>query len=135
MAQEQSYDIPLHDIKPIVQIEEYSLYYFLGASFFAVALILGLSYLLFSWLKKRNRYNKRKEHFESFKTLDLSSTKESAYAITFYGATFKNDSLRHQESYDNLVGRLERYKYKKEVEGYDDETLGYIELYKGMVDV
>ncbi len=135
MAQVQSYDIPLHDIKPIVQIEEYSLYYFLSISIFAVVLVLLLSYLLFSWLKKRNRYNKRKEHFESFKTLDLSSTKESAYAITFYGATFKNDSLRHKESYDNLVGRLEQYKYKKEVEGYDDETLGYIELYKGMVDV
>ncbi|MDD5373634.1 MAG: hypothetical protein PHO62_09460 [Sulfurimonas sp.] len=135
MADMQSYDIPLHDIKPIVRIEEYSLYYFLGISLFAVVLVLLLSYLLFSWLKKRNRYNKRREHFESLKTLDLKRTKESAYDITFYGATFKNDSLRHKESYDNLVGRLERYKYKKEVEGYDDETLGYIELYKGMIDV
>jgi len=135
MADMQSYDIPLHDIKPIVEIEEYSLYYFLGISFFAVALILGVAYLIYTKLQKRNRYNKRKEHFNCLNTLDLSSTKESAYDITFYGATFKNDSSRHKEMYDNLLGRLEQYKYKKDVDAYDDETLGYIELYKGMVDV
>lgn len=135
MAQEQSYDIPLHDIKPIVEIEEYSLYYFLGLSFFAVVLILGLSYLIYIWLKRKNRYNQRKEHFKLLNGLDLNDTKQSAYAITFYGLTFKNDSSRHQEMYDNLISRLEQYKYKKEVGRYDDETLGYIELYKGMVDV
>jgi len=35
----QSYDIPLHDIKPIVEIEEYSLYYFLGFASFALVLV------------------------------------------------------------------------------------------------
>lgn len=135
MAQETSYDIPLHDIKPIMEIEEYSLYYLLGLSFFALALLFAIFYLLFSWFKKRNRYNKRKEDFKSICELDFTHTKESAYAITHYGATFKNDSQRHHEMYENLLARLERYKYKKEVETFDDETLGYIELYRGMIDV
>lgn len=135
MAQEQSYDIPLHDIKPIVEIEEYSLYYLFGISFFALAMLLALSYLLFSWFKKRNRYNKRKEDLKCINELDLMRTKESAYALTLYGATFKNDSQRHLEMYENIVARLEGYKYKKEVAAFDDETLGYIELYKGMIDV
>jgi len=87
------------------------------------------------WLKKRNRYNRRKEHFKLLNSLDLSNTKESAYAITLYGATFKDDSPRHKEMYDNLLGRLEAYKYKKEVSLFDSEVIGYIELYKGMMDV
>ncbi|OHE16777.1 MAG: hypothetical protein A2525_10245 [Sulfurimonas sp. RIFOXYD12_FULL_36_11] len=131
----QSYDIPLHDIKPIVEIEEYSLYYFLGFASFALVLVAGVAYLLYMWLKKRNRYNRRKEHFKLLNSLDLSNTKESAYAITLYGATFKNDSPRHKEMYDNLLGRLDAYKYKKEVSSFDSEVIGYIELYKGMMDV
>ena len=131
----QSYDIPLHDIKPIVEIEEYSLYYFLGFASIAIVLVAGVAYLLYMWLKKRNRYNRRKEHFKLLNSLDLSNTKESAYAITLYGATFKNDSPRHKEMYDNLLGRLDAYKYKKEVSSFDSEVIGYIELYKGMMDV
>ena len=69
------------------------------------------------------------------RTLDLSDAKKAAYAITNYGATFKDDSPRHSEMYANLHNRLEKYKYKKEVEKLDEETLGYFELYKEMCDV
>lgn len=135
MAQEQSYDIPLHDIKPIVEIEEYSFYYFLGASLLVIVFIFAVAYILYKWLKKRNVYNVRKEHFKLLNGLNLDDTKQSAYDITHYGATFKNDSPRHTEMYENLIGRLERYKYKKEVDGFESEIYGYIELYKGMIDV
>ena len=67
--------------------------------------------------------------------LDLNDSKNSAYAITNYGLTFKNDSDRHAEMYKNITNRLEAYKYKKKVDCFDDETLGFIELYKGMIDV
>jgi hypothetical protein len=65
----------------------------------------------------------------------LSDAKRAAYDITFYGSSFKDDSQRHHEMYENLVSRLQKYKYKKEVEPIDEETLGYIELYRGMCDV
>ena len=135
MAQEQSYDIPLHDIKPIVEVQEYSLYYFLGATLFALILVLGAAYLIYMLLQKRNKFNIRKEHFKLLNSLDLSDAKRSAYNITLYGATFKNDSPRHKEMYENLINRLEIYKYKKDVDAYDGEIIGYIELYKGMIDV
>lgn len=135
MSQVQSYDIPLHDIKPIIEVEEYSLYYFLGVVFISTLFILAVAYLIYMWLRKRNRYNKRKEHLKLLNTLDLNDTKNSAYALTLYGITFRDDSLRHKEMYDNLVARLEGYKYKKEVSSFDAEVLGYIELYRGMVDV
>ncbi len=107
----QSYDIPLHDIKPIIEIEEYSLYYFLGFASIVLVLVAGVAYLLYMWLKKRNRYNRRREHFKLLNSLDLGNAKESAYAITLWGATFKDDSPRHKEMYDNLLGRLDAYKY------------------------
>ena len=131
----QAYDITLHDIKPIVDVEEYSFYYFLGVSALLILLICGVSYLIYVWYKKRNSFNIRKEHFKLMDSLDLSDAKHSAYAITNYGATFKDDSERHQEMYNNIINRLEKYKYKKEVDDFDSETLSYIELYKGMIDV
>ncbi|QOY50873.1 hypothetical protein [Candidatus Sulfurimonas baltica] len=133
--QAQSYDIPLHDIKTIVDVTEYSLYYLLGvSSVVLIVLFLGL-YLLYMWYKKRNAFNIKKEHYRLLHELDLSDTKHSAYAITSYGLTFKDDSPRHQEMYTNITNRLEVYKYKKHVDKFDSETLGYIELYKGMIDV
>ncbi len=132
--QVQSYDIPLHDIKPIVDVEEYSLYYFLGISIFVFILTCIIAYLIYNWFKNRKRFSLRKEHLRLINSLDLSDTKNSAYAITAYGHTFKDDSDRHKEMYENITSRLEVYKYKKEVDSFDSEVLGYIELYRGMLD-
>lgn len=131
----QNFDIPLHDIKPIVAIEEYSLYYFLGLVSLALLLACGIIYLLYVWLKRKKAFNIRKEHSKLLNALDLSETKKAAYAITAYGATFAEDSPGHLEMFKNLAQRLEVYKYKKSVDAFDSETIGYIELYRGMIDV
>ena len=131
----QNYTIPLHDIKPIVDVHEYSLYYFLGLSFAVLLFVIAVSYLIYKWFKSKNAYNLKKEHYKLINALDLKDTKHSAYAITAYGASFKDDSDRHLEMYNNLIQRLEIYKYKKNVELFDDEVLAYIELYKEMIDV
>ena len=131
----QNYDIPLHDIKPIVEIQEYSFYYFLGTAFFTLVVLGLLSYLLYMYIKKRNAFNIRKEHYKLLNNLDLQDTKQSAYSITNYGLTFKDDSDRHKEMFNNITERLESYKYKKKVNCFDDETIGFIELYKVMIDV
>jgi hypothetical protein len=131
----QSYDIPIHDIKNIVEVQEYSFYYFVAICVVSAVVALGLLYVLYRYLKNRNVYNKRKEHFKILDAQDLRDTKKAAYVITLYGATFKDDGERQKGMYKNLTERLEKYKYKKEVEPFDDETKSYIELYKGMIDV
>jgi len=128
-------DIKIHDIKPIVDIQEYSFYYFLGISLVALLFVGAIAFLIYKYIKQKNAYNVKKEHLKIINELDFTNTKESAYAITLYGATFKDDSDRHKEMYKNIVDRLEVYKYKKDVEVFDKEILGYIELYKGMLDV
>ena len=133
--QEQSFDIPIHDIKTIVEVEEYSYYYFLAISAFGVIVLLGAIYLIYKFLRNKNKYNERKEHFSLLNSVDLNDTKKAAYAISLYGATFKDDGERQKGMYENLVSRLEVYKYRKNVEAFDKETLSFIELYKGMIDV
>ena len=131
----KSFDIPLHDIKPIVDIEEYSLYYFLATGLISIIIFFGIIYLVYKWIKARNAYNQRKEHLKIIKSLNLNDTKHAAYTITIFGATFKDDSPRHSEMYENLLQRLEDYKYKKDVDKFDSEVKGYIKVYKGMLDV
>ncbi|MDH4945371.1 hypothetical protein [Sulfurimonas sp. C5] len=132
---DKTYDIPLHDIKPLIEIQEYSLYYFIAIVTVISLLILGALYLLYRYFRNRNKYNKRKAHFALLEALDLSDTKQTAYDLTAYGATFKNDTPRHLKHFDLMVEKLQKYKYKKSVETFDADTLRQIEIYKGMLDV
>ena len=128
-------EIPIHDIKPLLEIEEYSLYYFLGVVFLGLVVIAVIIYFLVKYIKARNAFNIRKEHFKLLQNIDFNDAKHSAYEITLYGATFKDDSPQNKEMFDNLSERLEAYKYKKSVAAFDDDVKAYVELYKGMIDV
>ena len=61
--------------------------------------------------------------------------KRAAYAITEYGRIFAEDSERLNETYANLISRLEVYKYKKVVTAIDDESRSYYKIYLEMIDV
>jgi hypothetical protein len=128
-------EIQLHDIKPLIEIQEYSFYYFMGLVSLAIVVLLGLLYLLYKWFRNRNKFNIRAENFKRLKGIDFSSAKESAYKITLYGATFKEDSERHTKVYEELVSLLEEYKYKKEVAALSDAVKHKYEIYLGLIDV
>jgi len=129
------FDIPLHDIKPLIEIQEYSMYYLIVLCVVVFIAISGLLYLAFHWFKNRNKFNLRKENLKLLNAVEFSDAKAAAYLITSLGITFREDSERHTRAYDDLVMRLEEYKYKKDVENLSDETLHYIEIYIGMLDV
>jgi len=131
----QTDTITLHDIKPLFAIDDYSLYYLLAIVTVVTLIVLGSAYLLYRHFKTKNRVNKRKEHFALLQNLDLTQTKEAAYGLTKYGATFMHDSPRNEKTYHDLLEHLQKYKYKKSVDDFDSETLRIIELYRGMIDV
>lgn len=130
-----TYDIPLHDIKPLIEVQEYSFYYFAAIVGVACIILLGVLYLLYRYFKERNKYNKRKDHLRIFNTLDYENTKQAAYDLTHFGATFKDDTPRHHKHYDLMVEKLQNYKYKKSVEAFDADTLRQIKIYQEMLDV
>ena len=128
-------DIPLHDIKPLVEIDDYSIYYLSGVVILVLAILVALAFFAWRYWSRRNAFSIRKEHSRFLHNIDFSKPKEAAYAITKYGYTFSNDDEPHHEKYENLLSRLAPYKYKKSVEEIDSETKAYFEIYLGMIDV
>jgi uncharacterized membrane protein YcaP (DUF421 family) len=110
---DQNYDIPLHDIKPLVEIQEYSMEYLIAINVVLIIIIMAFLYILFKWFQDKKKYNERKEHFKILENLDMNDTKNTAYKLTLYGYTFKDDTPRHQKAYNELFENLQRYKYKK----------------------
>ena len=130
-----SYDIPLHDIKPLMEVPDNSAVV-LGIMIIIAALLLsGALYLLYRFVRSRQTLNLRKVHFDALGKVDFSDSKKAAYAITDHGRIFADDSERLREAYDNLVVRLNRYKYRKMVEDIDEESRSYYKIYLGMIDV
>ncbi|MDF1876437.1 hypothetical protein JHD47_01225 [Sulfurimonas sp. SAG-AH-194-L11] len=131
----QTKDIPLHDIKPLIEIQEYSLYYFSALVFIASVVVLVLVYLLYKYIKNKNSFNIRAEYLKQLKAVDLSNPKRAAYEITLYGALFEADSEEHKKLYSALVKELETYKYKKDVDSFSEETKHSIKNYVGILNV
>jgi hypothetical protein len=128
-------DIPLHDIKPLVEISDYSIYYLSALILVGVTVLLALLFFAWRYWSQKNRHTTRKKHFELLQNIDFSNPKAAAYAITKYGYSFSSDGDRQHETYENLLSRLAPYKYKKSVENIDNETKGYYDIYLGMIDV
>jgi len=131
---DKTYDIPLHDIKPLVEIQEYSMEYLIAINVVLIVILMAFIYIFFKWLQDKRKYNIRKEHLKLLNSLDINDTKNAAYKLTLYGATFKGDTPRHHKAFDELFDNLQKYKYKKDVDSFDDETLHFIEIYRGMLD-
>jgi len=128
-------EIPIHDIKPLIEIQEYSFIYLIILTVVVSLLLMGIGYLLYIYLKNKNKFNIRAEHYKLLKAISLDDAKKSAYDITLYGMTFEDDSLRHKQNYEALVDTLETYKYKKDVEKFDEDVKRQFERYLGMIDV
>ncbi len=133
--QTQSLDIPLHDIKPLVAVSDNSFILFVGLIVAALLFLAGVSYLLYLFVTRRKEENRRKDAYKILKKMQFDNAKQAAYAITKYGYLFADDTPRNREVYDNLLTRLAPYKYKKEVDAIDAETLSYFKIYLGMIDV
>ncbi len=130
-----SYDIPLHDIKPLMEVPDSSFALLVIIVSVLLVLLLGALYLLYRFLRERQRVNLRTFHYRILHQIDFSDPKKAAYAITEHGRFFADDSERLGSAYKNLVERLDAYKYKKVVEPVDAECKSYFKIYLEMIDV
>lgn len=129
----RSPDIPLHDIAPLAEVSDYSLYYFLVLLLVGAAVVAAIA---IGWIKRRRnrRPDPRKAALERLRAIDFSDPKASAYAISEIGRIFAADNERTRKAYENLFERLERYKYAPHVDAIDPETVGYYRLYLEIID-
>lgn len=126
-------DIPLHDIKPLVEVPDNSLIY---AGIVAFVLVLAVI-LTAVWIYRRFTQAKaedlRKSYLQKIHNIDTNNAKQAAYEISAYGRLLAENE-RAKDMLDNLDTRLGKYKYKKEVEALDEETLGYYKLFLEVLD-
>lgn len=131
----QAKDIPLNDIKPLIEIHDYTPYFLLAGIVVVTVLLLVVLYLLFKQRRTEREADGRRAALDALRDIDLADAKTAAYAITRLGRVFAEDSPRVGEAYANLAGRLEPYKFKKKVPGIDSETRAYYRIFLGMIDV
>lgn len=119
-------DIPIRDIKPLVEIPDYSFYIFITIVIFTIVAILILAIYLFKFFKSKQK-SKEREYLEILKNIDFKDPKESAYKITKYGRVLAKDE-RSREILNDLIVKLEKYKYQREVPKFDEESRKYYRL-------
>jgi len=105
--------IEIHDIKPIVEIPDMSIYIYYGLIFLIVILVLALGYFLYAFLKPKKRTLESK-WYEKLQNIDLKDTKNAAYAISKYGQLLAKDE-REIRLIEELNEELFPYKYKKSI--------------------
>ncbi|MBD3810199.1 MAG: hypothetical protein IE884_06820 [Sulfuricurvum sp.] len=127
-------NIPINDIAPLVEIHDYSFYYFLGVLILVSVVIATLVLAVIKQWKKR-QHDTRHLMIEKLQSVDLSDPKHAAYTISEIGRFFEHDNERTHKAYHNLFERLEPYKYAPHVDPIDEETLGYYRLYLEIIDV
>lgn len=126
-------NLTLRDIQALEPIDDISLYLFIIAAVFVSLIIGALLYKLFSTIRARKKENLRKEVLQRLKDIEFDDPKEAAYKITKY-ARFLADDERSKRMLEQLLPKLEKYKFIKDVPEFDDESVQYYNLFLKSVD-
>lgn len=103
----------IHDIKPLVRIPDYSIYFYYVIITGVLLLVLFLLYLLYRFIQKRKKSSQR-EYYKILKNISFENPKKDAYTITIYGRLLAKEE-RSKKLLDELWEDLQTYKYKKVV--------------------
>jgi hypothetical protein len=120
--------VQIRDIKPPIEIPDYSLLYLVVVSLLCISVAIILLIWLVKFIKNRNKKSQKEIYIEMLKSVDLENTKDSAYTITKYARKLAVDN-RSIEIFEALSKSLAKYKYKKDVTEFDDETIRYYHLF------
>jgi len=127
--------LKIHDIKGLVEVPDYSIYIYYGLIAGAIFLVCLILYLIYSYFRNKKQ-NIRKVYFAKLQAIDFeqNSSKQNAYEITKYGQLLAI-TTREQQLLNDLICSLESYKYKKEVESFDDKTKALYDRFMEALDV
>ena len=126
-------NIKIHDIKSLVDIPDFSIYIFILLIVISSLLVLSLIFLIYKMLKNRKK-DTRKKYYKLLKNLDLKDSKKSAYLITKYARVLAV-SQREKKLLEELTEELDKYKYKKDVDDFDENIKIVLSRFMDSVDV
>ncbi len=108
----------LRDIKGIVEVTDYSLYYLIGA-ILAVVIVLAILIYIFMQPKKRKKPTSAQIALKNLKNIDYENSKDVSYTFTLNIPFF--ETSENKEKIRELLDKLEVYKYKKYIPNMDKE--------------
>jgi len=109
----------LRDIKPIIEVVDYSFYYFLAIVFIIILIIIFGLYKYFTRIKKTKKPTQQEMALQRLKKLDFNDTKNVAYRFSIDGFLFVNEE--NKDKFQDIEKRLQKYKYKKDVDNLSSE--------------
>ena len=107
----------LRDIKGLVEVTDYSLYYFIGVVAVVLLLLVVLSLLLYRYFTKKEPLTKQKVAIALLEKFEFGDAKQSAYDFTHLANYAVTETERKE--LEQLLEELEPYKFKKEVPELD----------------
>lgn len=113
MNNEQN-QLQINDIKTIVEIPDYSIYFYYGLIILGFSIFLASLYFVYNYFKSK-KHSLEKEYLFILKNIDLSNQKNSAYTISKYGRLLVKDE-RQKRLFEELHNSLEEFKYKKTID-------------------
>ena len=125
--------LELKDIKPLLEIPDSSYYIYWGLIIFGVVLAVAILFFVVKKYLEIRRENLARKYLAQLHSIDWGDAKESAYKATHYARLLATDD-RRKELFEQLVPMLDRYKYKKEVDSVDEDTLKQFNLYVQVAD-
>ena len=122
----------LRDIKPLVEIPDYSFYLYILVM---VVITLLAALMLFFLIRKlsKKKVNQREQILQRLRSLPFDNPKEVAYQMTKYGKYLVKDESSAR-LYEDLVRKLTKYKYKRDVSPLDESLKKEIKLFLRVYD-
>lgn len=125
---EENLTAQLKDIKPLMEIPDNSFYIYWGLIIFVSLLLLAVLFFVVKKFLENRKINLAKGYLEKLNSIDWKDSKQSAYDATQYARLLATDD-RKKELFSQLEPMLEKFKYKKQVDKIDQDTLNKFNLY------
>jgi hypothetical protein len=120
----------LRDIKGIVEVSDFSMYYLVALSVLVLVCIIVLVYYLMQ-PKKRKKPTNKDNALSNLKNIDFKDAKDIAYTFSLNIPYFINEN--NQSKIEKVLEELEIFKYKKDVPQMQDDFKNEIkEIIKGV---
>lgn len=103
--------LKIHDIKPTVEIPDYSIYLYYGLIIITTLITLLVCYFVYKFFTK-NKDKTREVYIQRIKSIEFKDIKKDAYTISKYGSLITLNE-RQISLYEDLNNSLEQFKYKK----------------------
>ncbi len=123
----------LKDIREMEAIPDISFYLFIATIVGLFIIAVSIFFIVLRHYKDKKSENLQKKILNEIKTIDFSDSKSAAYKITRYGR-FLAQEERSQKMFEQLLERLEKYKYTPNPPKFKSEDVKYYDLFIGSLD-